>query len=82
MAVPLFAELFILAVIVLPLLTLWALIDLLRRPEQQWKQAGQDRLVWALIVVFVGLIGPILYLTIGRSKLDGVTTSGETFSAI
>ena len=47
--------------------------DLVQRPKADWDATGQDRLVWALIIVLVGLIGPILYLTVGRKKADPVT---------
>ncbi len=57
-------------------LMVWALVDLVQRPKADWDAAGQDRLVWALIVMFVGLIGPILYLTIGRKKFAGTSTPG------
>ena len=44
-------------------LLLVALRDLLR-PERKVK--GDSKLVWGLIICFVSLIGPILYLTVGR----------------
>ena len=66
-------EVFILLLVVMPALTIWALVDLLRRPTSQWETAGQDRLVWALVVVFVGLVGPVLYLTIGRNQLNSAS---------
>jgi hypothetical protein len=50
-------------------LLIWALVDLLRRPQDQWTEAGQNQLVWALVVVFLAVIGPILYLTIARPQL-------------
>lgn len=70
--IPEFVILFVLAG---PVLALVALIDLLRRPTADWTNAGQDRLVWALVVVFVGIVGPILYLTLGRSKLNASTST-------
>jgi Phospholipase_D-nuclease N-terminal len=44
-------------------LIVFALLDL-RRPERRVK--GDSKLVWALIIVFVGTIGPILYFLVGR----------------
>ncbi|WP_339697881.1 PLD nuclease N-terminal domain-containing protein [uncultured Roseivirga sp.] len=33
---------------------------------------GNDKLVWVLVVIFVPILGPILYLTMGRKKrLEG-----------
>jgi hypothetical protein len=40
-----------------------ALVDLLR-PERQVR--GDSKLMWGLLIVFIGLLGPILYLTVGR----------------
>ena len=42
-----------------------ALRDLLR-PERRVR--GESKLMWGLIIVFVGMLGPIVYLTIGREK--------------
>jgi hypothetical protein len=52
-----------------------ALVDLVRRPADVWEAAGHNQLVWALIVVFVGFIGPVLYLAIARPALDRATGS-------
>jgi hypothetical protein len=73
------SELVLVWLLVLPLLVLlvvplallvWALVDLVRRPEVEWITAGQDRMVWVLIVILVGFVGPILYLLVARSRLD------------
>lgn len=63
----------LIGVLVIPGLMIWALVDLMSRPSSDWEQADQQQLIWALLVVFVGVIGPILYLTIGRSKLNSPT---------
>ena len=42
-----------------------ALIDL-ERDERRVR--GGSKLVWILIIVFVNLIGPILYFTVGREE--------------
>ncbi len=67
---------FLVLILAMPALMIWALVDLVRRPTSEWDASGQDRLVWALIVVFVGLIGPILYLTVGRRKFDDLANLG------
>ena len=40
-----------------------ALRDLLR-PER--KVRGDSKLMWGLLIVFISLFGPILYLAVGR----------------
>jgi uncharacterized membrane protein len=47
-----------------------ALIDLARHPAPVWDEAGQNQLVWAIVVIFVGFIGPVLYLLMARPGLD------------
>ena len=42
-----------------------ALRDLVR-PERRVR--GESKLMWGLLIVFVGMLGPILYLTIGREE--------------
>ena len=46
-------------------LMVFALVDL-EREERHVR--GDSKLVWALIIVFVNLIGPILYFAIGREE--------------
>ncbi len=45
-------------------LMIWALVDLERRQTVR----GGNKIVWALIVVFVNIIGPILYFLVGREE--------------
>ena len=41
----------------------WALYDL-SRPTRRVK--GDSKVVWALVIIFVSFIGPILYFLVGR----------------
>lgn len=41
-----------------------ALVDLVKR-ERVW---GGNKVVWVLVIIFVGTIGPIVYLFLGRVK--------------
>ena len=56
-------------------LLVMALVDLVKRPTQQWAAAGHNQLVWALVVVFVGFLGPLLYLLIARPTLEDAARS-------
>jgi hypothetical protein len=55
--------------LVLPLVVIWAgllvfaLVDLVR-PER--RVAGGSKVVWALVIVLIGTIGPLVYLLAGR----------------
>ncbi|MGA9597558.1 MAG: PLDc N-terminal domain-containing protein [Acidimicrobiia bacterium] len=70
MAIGVFGFLVLLAVLAGIALPIVALVDLVRRPAATWALAGHNQLVWALIIVFVGFVGPILYLLIARPALD------------
>ena len=55
---------FLIPLIVLQLvLMLVGLFDL-TRPERRVK--GDSKVVWALIIIFVNLIGPLIYFLFGR----------------
>jgi len=42
-------------------LLIFALVDLIRRPKTRG-----PKWVWALVIIFVNFIGPIVYLIVGR----------------
>ena len=46
-------------------LIVYALRDLLR-PERHVR--GDSKLMWGLLIVFISVLGPILYLTVGRQE--------------
>jgi hypothetical protein len=46
-------------------LLLYALMDL-TKPERRVR--GDNKLIWALIIIFVSLFGPLLYVLMGREE--------------
>ncbi|MGC1274685.1 MAG: PLD nuclease N-terminal domain-containing protein [Planctomycetaceae bacterium] len=44
-------------------LMIWAIIDAVHNPHL----TDNERLLWVLIIILVGLIGPVLYLLIGKN---------------
>jgi hypothetical protein len=52
-------------VIVELILIVIALRDLLR-PERRVR--GDSKLLWAIVIVFISLLGPIIYLAAGRRE--------------
>lgn len=46
------------------LLLIWAIIDLIRRRTVK----SLPKWAWALIIVFVNIFGPIIYLVFGRGE--------------
>lgn len=62
------------------LITVLALVDMFRHPRGSWDAAGENQLVWALVVIFVGVIGPILYLAIARPRLQRAEAGSPAFT--
>jgi len=48
-------------------LLVFALVDLLR-PER--RVVGGSKLVWALVIVLINGIGPLIYLIVGRREAE------------
>ncbi len=63
----------------LPLLIFhfWALLDLLKTSTSQWERAEQNQLVWAIVIIVLFAIGPILYVTMARPKLLAASESAS-----
>jgi hypothetical protein len=57
---------FLIPLIVLQLLLMGVGLYDLTRPERQVK--GDSKVVWALIIIFVNLLGPLLYFLFGREE--------------
>ena len=56
----------ILPLIILQLvLLIAALVDLTRNDR---RVRGDNKLIWALIIIFISLFGPLLYFLIGREE--------------
>ena len=55
---------YLIPIIILQLgLMIFALVDLVRR-----ERTRGPKWVWALIIIFVNLIGPIVYFVVGREE--------------
>jgi hypothetical protein len=46
-------------------LWIWALVDVIKVPDESMFQSG-SRLIWVLVIVLAGFIGAIIYLVVGR----------------
>ncbi len=59
--------------------TVWALIDSQSRPEAAWRQIGQSKQVWLVVLIvgllfcLVGLVADIVYLASVRPKLEAAS---------
>jgi len=45
-------------------LLVWAVVDLVKREHVR----GGNKLIWALVIIFISALGPILYLVWGREE--------------
>ena len=52
---------------------LLVLIEAVRTPTDVWRAAGQEQLVHILLMVFLGLVGTIVYVVVARPKLRAIT---------
>ena len=41
-----------------------AIVDLVKRE----RVTGDNKIVWALVIIFINMIGPIIYLLVGRKE--------------
>ena len=78
MDVPVFA--FLVLALGLGVFVWWlvVLIEALKTPETQWKDAGQDRLLWVLLMVFLGVIGTLSYVIVARPRLRRASAPTST----
>jgi hypothetical protein len=61
----------VIAVVGFALFVWWILmlIEALRTPDSQWEAAGQSQLLYALVMVFLCVIGTIVYVVVARPQL-------------
>jgi hypothetical protein len=52
------------------------LVDALRTPDGQWEAAGQSKILYVLLMVFLGLLGTVLYALIARAALKRIVFTG------
>ena len=58
---------------------IWALVDAIKVPDESLFRAG-SKIIWLLVILFLGLPGAIIYAVVGRPKNDDVAPSGEPSS--
>jgi hypothetical protein len=64
------SELILLLVILLvAALPIWAVLDAAIRPDGAWLAARQNKLVWVLVILFMPLVGSVLYFAAIRPKV-------------
>ncbi len=54
-------------------LWIFTLVESLQIPDHTWQAAGQNKLLWVLLIVFLGFLGSILYMVIPRPSLKAIS---------
>lgn len=68
--------LFVLLMSVVPLaLLVVALLDAVKYEDATWQASGQNKVLWVVLIVLLGCLGPILYLTVTKPRLRAVQPS-------
>lgn len=64
----------VIGLVAIPLFLWWlyVLIEAVRTPASQWAAADQSQVVHVLLMVFLGIVGTVLYLTIARPRMRSV----------
>ena len=75
MAASLVVVLFILLSLGLLVWWLVVLVEALRVPDPDWARAGQSKILWILLMVFLGVLGTVLYVFIARPAVGRPSTS-------
>lgn len=50
-------------------LWLWMLIEAVRIPDSVWRAADQSKIVYVLLIIFLGLVGTLIYMLTARPAL-------------
>lgn len=53
-------------VVIQVILLVYCLIDLIKRDKNTVK--GQNKWIWGIVIVVVNILGPIVYLILGRTE--------------
>ncbi|NLC97667.1 MAG: hypothetical protein GX678_01115 [Actinomycetales bacterium] len=57
---------------------LWALVDSVVRPQQNWAAANQNQLLWVILIVLIPCVGAVLYFLVPRPALKAATGGSGT----
>lgn len=50
-------------------LTVFGIVDIVRQPDAAWKASGQNKVLWIVLVILLGLIGFLVYWFAIRPKV-------------
>ena len=53
---------------------LWGIIDAAVTPDDQWARAGQNKILWVVLQLVIGIIGAAVYFISIRPKVRAAAT--------
>jgi hypothetical protein len=56
----------LLVILAISVLWIWALVDAVRMPEEQFRNG--NRLIWVLVIALTHFVGAVIYLALGRPR--------------
>jgi hypothetical protein len=65
-------EVIIIALVPMMALPAWGIVDAALRPDASWQAAGQSKIVWVIIQLFLWTLGSVVYFAAIRPKLKAV----------
>ena len=65
-------------ILALGVIPIWGIIDAALRPDPVWAAAGQNKVVWIIVQVFLGVFGTVAYFVAVRPRLIAVTPPAVT----
>lgn len=74
-------------ILIIPALALlavfiWALVVILSTPSETWEAAGLNQWMWLGVVVFLPLIGSVLFVALARQRLLATGPADATENAM
>lgn len=52
---------------------IWSIVDSVKINDATWDAAGQNKILWVILIVVLGLLGSILYFFIPKPALKRVS---------
>lgn len=53
-------------------IAIYCIVDITKQPDAAWQAAGQNKVLWIVLVLLLGVIGSAIYWFAIRPKVVGV----------
>ena len=62
---------------------IWSIVDVVKRPDNEWRAAGQSKVLWLVLIILLGILGSVIYhVLIRRSLRNAANTVRATPSGM